>query len=299
MGIVTNMIRLVPIGGLAAMVSLAPSPAQPTEDARSGVPAESAEPAPSERESRWRIDDPEVLRSRIETAIERGEAMLARQRAALERLDAGESPAEVMRTLRSRPFQGMDGPRRDRAQPRRSDAAGEGGPDAQSGTDPQSGPSVEEMRAVVREYFPRLHEQLEMIRASNPEAGQRLFMRMSPRIREIALDMRHDPELGRLRVTEVSAGLGVGDATRAYREAQRAGDPDAIASATESLRAAIGAQFDARMALRQHEVERLVGRIGELNEEILGEIAGRDAAIESVFAAIVQRSGRGGPGRRP
>ncbi len=290
------LLRLAPLGALVAMISLAPGDPPETAsgrdpEAREGSPAPREARAESDRNRQWRVDDPQVLRSRIESAIERGESMLARQRAALERLDAGESPAEVIRSLRVRQPSGDGQPRRHRVGERRADGPEKGERD---GT-----PSVEELRGVVREFFPGLHEQLEMITASNPEAGQRLFLRMSPRIREIALDMRHDPELGRLRVTEVSAGLGVGDATRAYREAKRSGDADALASASESLRAAIGSQFDARVALRQHEVERLVGRIGELNEEILNEIGGRESAVERVFRSIVERTGRGGPGRRP
>lgn len=57
------------------------------------------EPAPERRirDTGQRFDDPVALRARLERTIERGESMLERHREAITRLDAGESPAEVMR----------------------------------------------------------------------------------------------------------------------------------------------------------------------------------------------------------
>ena len=62
------------------------------------------EPAPERRlrDAAQRFDDPAALRARLERTIERGESMLERHREAITRLDAGESPADVMRSLRWR-----------------------------------------------------------------------------------------------------------------------------------------------------------------------------------------------------
>jgi hypothetical protein len=277
---------------------------KPTQRAPQDAREHNAQPDQAERERRTRIDDPALLRRRIEAAIERGEQMLERQRAALTQLDAGESPAEVMRSLRTRRDSDTDQPR----DPRNGPESGQPSDDMHRGPPPVPGdrdepndgsePDAGTLRDIMREHFPELAAQLEAIAQGNPEASDRLFLRMAPRIREIALDMRHDPTLGQLRVNEVRAGMRVGDATRLVRAARGSDDPQAAEDAARLLRDAIGAQFDARVALRQHEVERLVGRIGELNDEILNEIANRETMIDAVFDSIMNRRWPR-PGRQP
>jgi len=310
---INNLVRLASVGTLGVLVAAVPLGFAQPEDRpaqASGRESDQATPPPADRSpergrNRASIDDPEVLRSRLESAITRGERMLERQRDAVARLDAGESPAEVMRSLRTRATDDADPSRRARREAGEdagapADRRGpQGANDRARDERPQFEPDAETLRAVVREHFPELYQQLEAITQGSPEAGEHLFMRLAPRIREIAIDMRHDPDLGTLRVNEVRAGMGVGDANGALRQAKVQQDEDSIAEAEGNLRAAIGVQFDARVALRQHEVERLVGRIGELNDEILEEIANREAAIDTVYESIVNRRRPRRGGRQP
>lgn len=260
-----------------------------------------AQPQPEKSPERPRraaiepVSDPAMLRARLERSIERNEQMLARHREALERLNAGDSPADVLRSMRWRP----DG--EDAGGP----APGLGGkPD---GDGPRPGgegrglapervtPEVRErLRAMLRERLPSVDEQLRMVAAESPEMAERLFDRLVPQLGEIARDMDRDQRLGDLRLGELRAGLGVVDATRLYFDAPE----DKRELAGTRLREAIGARFDARIAMRQYEVELLARRIGELSDQIREEMATRDDEIERTFQSIIERPfGRGG--RRP
>lgn len=254
--------------------------------------------------------DPGALRDRIQRSIERGETMLERQREALRRLDAGDSPAEVMRSLRVRddsilrPRRAetgdgpepmpppVDGPG---FEPDPMDAPIAGGPEGPRPNRPERVTPEERarLRRLLKERLPSVHEQLDRVEQDHPAIGERLFDRLVPQLRDIARDMERDPRLGELRLDEMRAGLAIVDASRDYwnhDEGERSEPGD-------RLKEAIGARFDARVALRQYEVERMVARIGELNDQIIESTAGRGEEIERVFQSIVQRPPMLGRGR--
>lgn len=261
---------------------------------------DAANPDQNPRRTRVFSDDPESTKRRLKAAIERGERMLAKQREALERLEAGETPGEVMRSVRAIDYdrQPRDGGREDPAAkgqeaPNRRRPQGENSnppsrtPQAQT---PSNEPATEEeIRKLLKDHLPQMHEQLEKIALVDTNASDRLFERLSPRLANVAVEMRRDQRLGLLRIEELRAGLSVFDASMAFRKLGPNSGGDERESAETSLREAIGARFDAGMALRQYEVEHLVERIGQLNQEILTEIGSRETEIERVFQEIVQR----------
>jgi hypothetical protein len=258
-----------------------------------------------------------ALRERLGRAIERGEAMLERHREALERLEAGESPAEVLRSLRWREFS-RETDRRSATEPGepsrrrgRVDAAREtpapprgGGADARgpdtADRDDEIGPEGRRrLRAFLRDHLPSVDEQLAQVEAMDAETGARLFDRLLPQLREVASDTERDPSLGALKLEEMRAGLAVVDATQNLRSL----GPDAAAGARSeaeaALRGAIASRFDARIRLREHELERLAARIAELHDQIKREQASRDAEITRVYQAVIaQRWARPAPDRR-
>lgn len=268
---------------------------------------------PAERRAREvvseRLDDPAALRARLERTIERSEAMLERHREAIARLDAGESPAEVMRSLRGRdPMRAADPP--EGSGP--SEPAGRGpmerpgfsrGPN-QDGIAAQDGPEIKRrLRMFLREHLPSMHEQLAQIEAQDTEMGERLFERLMPQLREIAMEMERDPVFGALKLAEMRAGLGVVDATQRLRSLGSDAPDDARTNAETELREAIAARFDARMKLREHELERLARRITDLHDQIKVEMSGRDAEIERVYQSVLaqrwSRPSDRNPERRP
>ncbi len=273
-------------------------------------PDESAPEQPArQRDGSARSDDPALLRTRLERTIARTETMLERHREALARLDAGESPAEVIRSLRSR-SPGTDengpggpatrGPGMEEAGPR-GRGAGAVGPDDRP---PEISPEARaRLRGFLRDQLPSVHEQLAAIERQDSVMGATLFDRMIPQLREVAMEMERNPGFGRLKLEEMRTGLAVVDATQHLRSLPADSNPEARAAAESALRDAIAARFDARMKMREHELERLAARISELHEQIKQERAGRDAEIEKVFESVITqrwaRPARGPADRRP
>lgn len=227
-----------------------------------------------------------ALRERLERTIERNEAMLERHREALERLDAGEPPREVIRSLRWR-----------------------GAPqDAQRGAEPDDRPegrdrrpeeltpeTRQRLRAFLREHLPSMDEQLGRIEEENEQAARRLFDRLAPQIREVHADIERDPAYGALKLAELKAGLAVVDATQRLRSIDA--ESEARAAAEEQLRSAIADRFDARMRLREHELERLANKLTALHRQIRDEQESRQEEIDRVFDSITAQ--RWSPAGRP
>lgn len=256
--------------GIMLGLALFATPVQAMAEPQPDEQAESAREVPNEQAA---------LRERLERTIERNEAMLERHREALERLTAGESPREVLRMLRWRsgPREGArpaPGPDREQA-PRVERRSPELTPEAKA-----------RLRQFLKEHLPSMDTQLTQVEAVDERAADRLFERLAPQIREVASDMDRDPDYGRLKLGELRAGLAVVDATQRLRML----GPDAAeserAKAEKSLREAISARFDARIRLREHELERLANRLTELHRQIRDEQATREYEIERVFDSI-------------
>jgi hypothetical protein len=249
--------------------------------------------------------------------------MLERHRDALERLDAGESPAGVMRILRLRDFdrqavqRGTEGDSRPddaatRANPGdtrgRPQRAGRAGPMSANRSDEDSSAADLEplmrarLRAFLAEHLPGVSEQLAQVEAVDSEMGARLFDRLVPELRDVVMATERDPAYGALRLAELKAGLDVVDATQRVRsigarnhagardgaDAGTGGaDATARGEAHEQLRAAIAARFDARIRLREHELERLAQQITELHRQIQREREDRDTEIDRVYDAVL------------
>lgn len=270
-------------------------------------------------------DESSALRDRLERLIARSEAMLERHREALQRLDAGESPAEVLRTLRLRDFDRRAGARaavqdgddpeagRDRPgpdAPGRSVRPGRDGPEAPgraagAATHADLDPQLRQrLRRFLAEKLPSVSEQLAQVETVDAELGAKLFDRLAPQLRDVVAAIDRDPAFGALKLAELKAGLDVVDATQRVRSLNTGGTADAAAleTAREQLRAAIEARFDARIRLREHELERLAEQITGLHRQIQLEREGRDDEIDRVYDAVIsQRWGRGAgrPASRP
>ncbi len=240
--------------------------------------------------------DPEAeraeLRARLERALERAEASVERHREALERLDAGESPAEVLRSARKRPgggrqvvarqgaeaapphpTQAQQRPHRDRV----VDGDGQGTASAER---------TERLRAFLREHLPSVHEQISQIERADAEAGRRLFARLAPQLGAVMDDTDRDPEFGALRLEELRAGLEVVDATHRLRSLEDGASEADRVDAERGLRDALARRFDAKIRLREHEVRRLAGRLAEMHRAIREQQSERDAEIERAYRAV-------------
>lgn len=304
-----------------------------------GGPDDAGGPPPREVGPRGERDpgmfDAGAIRARLERRLEEITREQSRLREALERLGRGESPEDVGRGLPmgrrpgrdgepqgpgagERPKDGLrGGPRGGPRDGVRGDDGERGGPgeamrDARRGEGERAEGSPEEheqLMALLRESMPRLAARIDEATKTDPEAGKRMMTRWAPRLREAAELKRHDPELFDLRMAEMRQGWTVIEASRAARELGKAshdkdeGIADKRTKAKDELKAALAAQFDARLAMQSHEVSALEKRLSELKGHLDEQRAAKDARVGETMDRILSDKDLplepGHPGERP
>jgi len=256
------------------------------------VPAANGQPSGSEptvqREAvpapvRDRID-PSRLKARLEERRDQLAAAATAVENAIQRLENGSPPEEVAADMErladevrggdardTRRFPGRDGGRR----------SGELRESRNSQAPVDHAATLE----ILKEVAPAFAARVESVRASNPEAADRMMGRMAPRLREAARTRTTDPELYELRVAEIRSGIDVLEAGRAYREAVGTGDAGAISGALAAVKGAAENQFDARLATERRELLAFEARV----EEIRGQLTRRTSEREAMVNAFVER----------
>ena len=155
-----------------------------------------------------------------------------------------------------------------------------------------------ELREFVGERFPRLHERFAALRDANPEVADRMFARIAPRVDEIQKLWRNDPDAAELKISEMQSGLDVLGARRTLMEAMRSEDAGDDQAAKAAMVRAIGKHFDAKIALREHEITKLEKQIERLRGDIAEHRKRRDDAVNLKAEELVRgmRGERRGPG---
>ncbi len=247
--------------------------------AASAQPEQQPDHAPPPREPEQREGAPtidrESLTERLERTIEFSERIIEKNKQALEQLNNGEDPREVLRAMRGADLQRS---MRERRNAFRSDR------DPRQ-SQPQSKPiaesDTERVRIFISEHVPELEDQLAQIEALGPNATRSIMGRLTPPIIEIIELRRIDPELSRLKLEEFRAGLSYVEAVRLYRVSIRTGAPS---EERESLKAqvesAASARFDILVRIKTHEIETLNNRVQQLRTSLDELVAQRDEQIQ-------------------
>lgn len=206
--------------------------------------------------------DAQTLRERLERMRDFAARILEQNEQALERLDAGEDPQDVVRALRVPGGRAMAGHSPGMNEPIRAGF--------QRARNRLSEDDLGRVRAFISEHFPRMDEQLESIEQIGPLAADRFVERLAPRILEIIETREHDPALATLQLDELRAGLAFVEATREYRRLRREQpeDQDGLAEAADRVRDAARQRFETQVALKNHEIERLSARVLELKDAL-------------------------------
>ncbi len=214
----------------------------------------------------------DTLRQRLEDSIARGEQQLERNREALAALENGESPTAVLRKMRSREVR----IKRVNFEPRERDP--------EDARPPARREHLDSIYAFIQEHIPELHAQLEKMAQIDEQAPDQIIMRLAPRIDAVIQTFLHDEEFGQLKLDELRAGLRFVHAMREYRSLSEASE-DERASALGQLRIAAADRFDARMKLREHEVNKLAEQLVSLTVTIQEMRESRDQEIEDMVNA--------------
>lgn len=274
---------------LAALASPAQA-AQPDNPPPQSPPAEQPVEARSPRERFADRTDPEAVKQRLRRRLEESQRQTEQLQRALDRLERGESPADVLPDVL--PFQ--RGFRQDRWT---------GGPDLAPEDRPEGAPLPREggprfspedrrrMLGVLREELPAVHARLEEIRAIDPEIADRMLDRIAPRFHAAMEVRRRDSELFRLRLDELRAGLQVLDAVREYRVSQRLPEDHADTAskreeAWNNLRESLSAHFDQRLAVQAREAESLSKRVEDIRADLEHRQATKPALIDRMLAVL-------------
>lgn len=280
----------------------APGDAPPQRGPGARPPRE--ERAPANDESNW--GDGAAVKARLrQLNAEADKAKLATDRA-IERLDKGEAPREVLRDLP--PFvrlmlrsanasngpgvhqgEGGERPRDHGGFGENRDGGGGGGGGA--GRFQQQHMTVEEREqflATIQESTPTLAAKLETIFKSDPESAPRILGRLFPRLREAMSVRQRDPELFKLRLTEIEMSVNVLQTSRIYRNLQRGRSVDSpeLESAEARMREALKQHFDARNALAEREIQELTRRIDAMSDDLEKKQSKRDDVIDDAVSKI-------------
>lgn len=241
--------------------------------------------------------DAQALRRFLERRLEQNRETQQGLERAIQRLERGDSPQQVLRELdtpgaraleewRRRgddPFNPSDP--RDRSQ--RGNRPMGPRPDPRGGAAPGADRAGDARRLLelLRTERPDLFEAIEGVRRTDPRAAERLGERMFPRLREAADERPRDEELFRLRLREMASTFGVMRATRAFKQAQKDQSPDAP-QLREQLRAALAAAFDDRLAVQEREATVHERRLAALREDVQQRRQQRDQLLEQGLARI-------------
>lgn len=120
-----------------------------------------------------------------------------------------------------------------------------------------------------------------------------MVSRIRSRVASLVRTEAEDETLAELQVAELKAEIGVMRSVRDLRNAE----PDRADAARTQLRAALGDQFDAHLALRRYEVVRTADKIDALELEIRERESNKSAFLDEKLAEIESKTSRFGRDR--
>lgn len=286
------------------------SPAIAQQEGLSDPPAR--QPERQDDAPRFEIN-PERLRARLSSLLEEMQGATARLESAIETLDNGGSAQDAIETLGgsqrvrrladfwgqwARPAPQADQGEQHGRRPGIEPPEGER-PFVDRGPEPFAEVTAEDVRAFLDSHAPEFAARIEELAKQDPRRAEMFRNRLRPRVGEILMALRRDPEFGELLAQEFRVNMDLLDAGRRYARLVAADHPDAE-QAREALRALAGEQVDLRLKRREHEIHLLTAQLEELQADVDQQRANRDTYIDEIVerAGVVSGPGPEG-GERP
>ena len=187
----------------------------------------------------------------------------------------------------------------------RSDGRPDGRPTGRPGGLPPPKQLTADERAglliALREIAPAAAEEIEIIRAKNPQSAERLLERLGGQLHPLENHKDRKSTDFAEKKADLDAFVDVVRQGRLLAE-ERSGHnrPDTITELRGKLRAAIGKQVDARLKIQERQVEDLTRRSARLREQVDKNRANREKFIEERMneSGPVSADGEGGRPRR-
>lgn len=257
--------------------------------ARSGRPQEQ-DRNPDHKRLEIQINQ-DALRDRLNRSIIRSQQILERSKAALEKLDAGASPSEVLSDMK---IEGIaHNPVREPQPAPNADNGRPGGPNPEG--NPANKRSLtpedrEELHAFLQVHFPDLWKSLEQVIGFNPRSADSLLVQIAPQIREIMYLRDTQPELASIKIEEMQIGLAFVDSMQQYRQVMNTPESSASekADALTTLRELAAQRFDVQLRAKQFEIQQLEARLDELKGSVDEILSRRQDEIERVVNAAMR-----------
>lgn len=228
--------------------------------------------------------DRDAFTARMQRRIDEMEREIARLKDAKQRVEKGEAPPRIERPW-SDAKKSDSAPRerfREMMERRRGDdrppAPGSSKNDKNAST--QDRTDYESVRPRLLESAPGIAELMDRLREHNREVADRVWLRMTPHIKEAAALKERDPEGFRLKADEVRSSLAVILSIGMVREAKENHDDSALSARRTELREAISKQVDAKIAVQRHEIEALDQRLERLRKSVDTQVQDREKTID-------------------
>ncbi len=238
---------------------------------------------------------------RLAARLEQIDEMRAKIASAIEKIEAGESPAEALgpgwkRMLSRRGGDGglgFGGMRDHMGAPEGPGGPGRPGAVGKRGPMDGAGPTLDEARAFIKAHLPELGERLDEAAARDPRRAERMIRRMMPRIGEMIRREKEDPAYVRLRVEEMRVGLRIIERMRVLRGlVEQGADEQAIDRAKKEIRELLGRQFDLRDKLDAHRLEKIRAEYEQGKARLAERRADRDRMLDEHMRRVLERMQR-------
>ncbi|MFI4881860.1 MAG: hypothetical protein ACIAQU_04670 [Phycisphaerales bacterium JB064] len=259
-------------------------------------------PPPQERGE----GDPGRLRGLLERRLETVQRQEQRLQEIMDRLDAGESPAEIIAELRDRGELALLGEFGRGAGEREREGGGRGmrgnqeGPQSPEAMDPEDYALWRNrIFAFFDEHAPEMAKRLR--EGGDSEDVRRAVFRLRREVERL-IDLKEKgseefrPALERLR-----NGMRIADVLGRVRQAASAGTltADVLANLRRELTAVVAEQYDAQLDGREQLLDRMGQRLDGAREKLERERAERSQRIEAEVQAMLDRATSDREGARP
>lgn len=219
----------------------------------------------------------EIAKRMVEARLERLRAEQASLEATLAAIEAGQ-PLDQLRIPDGR-WQNDRADRDDRRDRGRAD-----------GQDPDGDRSQEEFTdaqvlAFIAEVYPEWMPRIEQLRERDPEALRRMIGERRPRLIELMVERRENPEIFEVRRRIARSEMSLRRAAWAFARASSDAERQ---EAEAELEAVLSDQFDLRIELQRAELQNIEEQASSKQEELEAAITNREQLIAERKADLLR-----------
>lgn len=156
------------------------------------------------------------------------------------------------------------------------------------GRGPATEADMERLVSVIADISPEWASSLRTRLVEDPEAARDDFRRYGRRLFGLVMLKERNPPLYAVRVAELALKKGMKERAIEYHRVLATDTPRAEQLATQ-IRDMASESVDLELRARAMELEALDQAVRDLRERLLGEVAEREARIESVWQGLLER----------